>query len=57
MGFAKAANFVSALDEGRCYSTKTVETKYARRTLAHLVAMDQIGPAVKKEYDIVLEEK
>ncbi len=29
----------------------------ARRALAHLVAMDQIGTAVKKEYDMVLEEK
>ena len=29
----------------------------ARRTLAHLVAMDQIGAAVDKEYDNVLAEK
>jgi hypothetical protein len=29
----------------------------ARRTLAHLVAMDQIGAAVNKEYDSVLAEK
>jgi hypothetical protein len=29
----------------------------ARRTLAHLVAIDQIGAAVNKEYDIVLQEK
>jgi hypothetical protein len=29
----------------------------ARRTLAHLVAMDQIGTAVDKEYAAVLEEK
>jgi hypothetical protein len=29
----------------------------ARRTLAHLVAMDQIGAAVGKEYDNVLAEK
>jgi hypothetical protein len=29
----------------------------ARRTLAHLVAMDQIGTAVDKEYGMVLAEK
>jgi hypothetical protein len=29
----------------------------ARRTLAHLVAMDQIGTAVEKEYDTALDEK
>jgi hypothetical protein len=29
----------------------------ARRTLAHLIAMDQVGAAVKKEYDDVLAEK
>jgi hypothetical protein len=29
----------------------------ARRTLVHLVAMDQIATAVKKEYDMVLEAK
>ncbi len=29
----------------------------ARRALVHLVAMDQIGTAVRKEYDLVLKEK
>jgi hypothetical protein len=29
----------------------------ARRTLAHLVAMDQIGTGVEKEYETALEEK